>query len=164
MRLLPWNFTIQQARSGDHPLANHAQNHLPCTGIAQPHATTPTHHLGDITGFPGSAHQMRQGRMQTQMQIPPPQIEADPALGIGLTESQTAAENLRKGIQEGACDGGEFKPANPDKHQQYWVQEVNGAVALMPRHVIDRMGASVRWVMRNGDFVAVRLDAGPCPH
>ncbi|KAK4163459.1 hypothetical protein QBC43DRAFT_212951, partial [Cladorrhinum sp. PSN259] len=88
-----------------------------------------------------------------------PRTEADPALGIGFTESQTAAESLRKGLQEGACDGGEFKPANPDKNQQYWVQEMNGAVVLMPRRVIDRM--AVRWVMRGGDFVAVRLDAGP---
>ncbi|KAK4227669.1 hypothetical protein QBC38DRAFT_184523 [Podospora fimiseda] len=89
------------------------------------------------------------------------QIIPDPALGIGLTESQTLASTIRKAQQEGASIPGEIKPANDDEFKKCWVQEVNGVMTLMDKRVIDRMG-NVKWVLgTRGEFIAVRGDRGP---
>jgi len=138
-----------------------------------PYAATP-YRPGDIAGAPGSANMMglNQGCPAVQQpiyamfyQAPGPcghttsvRVEADPAVGIGLTESETAAKNAQDGIRNGASDGGEFVPKSNDPYKKYWVQELNGTKVTMQRRVIDRM--NVRWVIRDGNFVAVRLDVG----
>ncbi|KAL2271599.1 hypothetical protein VTJ83DRAFT_970 [Remersonia thermophila] len=85
-----------------------------------------------------------------------PPVHAEPALGVGLTQSETLADNIRMAQDNKAYEPQDFKPADPDPYRLYWFRELNGHWALFPRRQIDRLCA--RWYRTDdGVFYAVRL-------
>ncbi|KAL1839078.1 hypothetical protein VTJ49DRAFT_1879 [Mycothermus thermophilus] len=85
-----------------------------------------------------------------------PPVHAEPALGVGLTPSETLADNIRMAQDNKAYEPQDFKPADPDPYRLYWFRELNGHWALFPRRQIDRLCA--RWYRTDdGVFYAVRL-------
>ncbi|KAL2164430.1 hypothetical protein VTH06DRAFT_3646 [Thermothelomyces fergusii] len=85
-----------------------------------------------------------------------PPVHVEPALGIGLTPSETMAQNIRMAQNNKAYEPQDFKPADPDPYRLYWFRELNGHWAVFPRRQIDRLDA--RWYRTDdGVFYAVRL-------
>jgi hypothetical protein len=85
-----------------------------------------------------------------------PPVHVEPALGVGLTPNETAAQNIRIAQNNKAYEPQNFKPADPDPYRLYWFRELNGHWAVFPRRQIDRLNA--RWYRTDeGVFYAVRL-------
>ncbi|AEO57773.1 hypothetical protein MYCTH_2118259 [Thermothelomyces thermophilus ATCC 42464] len=85
-----------------------------------------------------------------------PPVHVEPALGVGLTPTETMAQNIRIAQNNKGYEPQDFKPADPDPYRMYWFRELNGHWAVFPRRQIDRLDA--RWYRTDdGVFYAVRL-------
>ncbi|KAK4115365.1 hypothetical protein N656DRAFT_704498 [Canariomyces notabilis] len=85
-----------------------------------------------------------------------PPVHVEPALGVGLTPSETVAQNVRIAQNNRCNEPQDFVPADPDPHRLYWLRELNGHWAIFSRRQIDRLNA--RWYRTDqGAFYAVRL-------
>ncbi|KAK4668150.1 uncharacterized protein QC764_0113470 [Podospora pseudoanserina] len=128
--------------------------------------------------FPGAgiAYSRMQPGMNPLMQMPnghchqafpgsptpgaqPPHVHFEPALSIGLTQSERLAADIEHAKQEGCFEPQDFMPANRDPYKEWWVEEVDGHWGLYQRRQIDRL--KHKWYVRDGWFYAKRLEAPP---
>lgn len=131
-----------------------------------------------LPSFPGAgiAYSRMQPGMNPLMQMPnghghqafpgsptpgaqPPHVHFEPALGIGLTQSERLAADIEHAKQEGCFEPQDFMPANRDPYKEWWVEEVDGHWGLYQRRQIDRL--KHKWYVRDGWFYAKRLEAPP---
>lgn len=81
----------------------------------------------------------------------------EPALGVGLTESETLQQQIEFAHANRLYEPQDFKPADEDKSRFYWLRELDGNWTQRSRLTIDSL--SCRWYMTdNGFFYAVRLE------
>ncbi|KAJ4375745.1 hypothetical protein N0V85_009021 [Neurospora sp. IMI 360204] len=93
------------------------------------------------------------------MPAAPGAIHPEPALGIGLTASEIAANNEQIAYENNMDEAQDFKPADDDPSRMYRCREVDGNWTLRNRFTIDNLG-DCRWYMTDdGVFYAVRMQS-----
>ncbi|KAK0661246.1 hypothetical protein QBC41DRAFT_382993 [Cercophora samala] len=88
-----------------------------------------------------------------------PRVHFEPALGIGLTQSERLAADIERAKMEGCFEPHEFMPTNRDPFKEWWVEEVDGHWGLYQRRQIDQF--KHKWCVRDGWFYAKRLEGPP---
>ncbi|KAK3953564.1 hypothetical protein QBC32DRAFT_404786 [Pseudoneurospora amorphoporcata] len=93
------------------------------------------------------------------MPAAPGAIHPEPALGIGLTAAEVAANNEQIAYENNMDEAQDFKPADDDPSRMYRCREVDGNWTLRNRFTIDNLG-DCRWYMTDdGVFYAVRMQS-----
>ncbi|KAK3494976.1 uncharacterized protein B0T23DRAFT_403768 [Neurospora hispaniola] len=89
----------------------------------------------------------------------PGAVHPEPALGVGLTASEVAANNEQIAYENNMDEAQDFKPADDDPSRMYRCREVDGNWTLRNRFTIDNLG-DCRWYMTDdGVFYAVRMQS-----
>ncbi|KAA8630565.1 hypothetical protein SMACR_06456 [Sordaria macrospora] len=93
------------------------------------------------------------------MPAAPGAIHPEPALGIGLTAAEVAANNEQIAYENNMDEAQDFKPADDDPSRMYRCREVDGTWTLRNRFTVDNLG-DCRWYMTDdGVFYAVRMQS-----
>ncbi|KAI2613097.1 uncharacterized protein GGS25DRAFT_518778 [Hypoxylon fragiforme] len=81
---------------------------------------------------------------------------APDVMGIGKTGTEVQMEQYYTALNNGALEGQDIAPADPDPSRMYYVRELDGEWTLRNRFGIDNLDGCRWYVMPGGVFYAVR--------